>query len=192
MLNKLPLVLVGSALAVGCSSPQVKLNPDLPTWAQRGSGKCLNLPEFEISSKNLCGIGIASNITSVSLGMKDAGAKARAELAAVMKAKLKSFTREVQESLSKGGKTDEIQKVQAGVEELVSQTLVGATVPITYQDKSSGNFYAMAMVDPETFQKAMNDLKTNSSLSEAVKEEINKRADDVMNEWDRADEKASQ
>ena len=144
-----------------------------------------------MTSANLCATGVSENISSYSLGIETASTLARAEIGAVMQTKVKSFNRLVNDSLSKQGKTDEIQKVERGAQSMVDTILAGVTVPITYNDKSTGRYFAMAMVDAETFQKAVGELKNNQGLSEAVKEEITKRADDVVKNWTEAEERAN-
>jgi hypothetical protein len=183
----LPLVALALAAAACSSKPVVQTNSDIPLWAQRGSGKCLDIPEFQVSSKNLCGIGTADNIKSYSLGTETASTRARAEIGKVMESRMRSFNRAVEESLSKMGNVDEIQKVQSGVETVMKTTLAGVTIPIMYQDKATGRFFALAMIDNETFADAMRGLKESAGLSEAVRAEINKRADEVVNEWERAE-----
>lgn len=189
----LKVCVVAAMTAVGCGGGKnvvtIPSNPDIPIWAQRASGQCVDIPDRHVSSKNLCGVGIAENIRSYSLGVETASSRARAEIAKVLESQMAAFNQAVQDSLSKDGAIDEIQKVQSAVETMVRRTVSGVTIPATYHDRENNVFFALAMIDTETFSKALTSLGDAAQLSERAKAEVQRRAEDVMNAWERAEER---
>jgi hypothetical protein len=133
---------------------------------------------------NLCALGIADQISSYNLGLQTAETRARTEMGAVLKSQVDGFTRAVQDSLSKAGTgEDSIQKVGDLAQNVVEATLYGVSVPRTHYDKESKVYFALAVLDTNTFINALKGLKDAKGLSDSVREEITRRADSIVDDW---------
>jgi len=150
-----------------------------PLWTCFKSGPC-PLPELKDS---LCAVGTADQIVSYNLGMQAASTRARTEMGAVIRSKVDGFTRATQDGLSKAGGADEIQKVSDLAQNVVDQTLHGVAVPRTFFDKETKVYFALAVIDAKTFVGALKGLKEAKGISDAVKQEIEVRAEKVVDEW---------
>jgi hypothetical protein len=154
---------------------------DGPLWTCFTSGPC---PIAEYKGM-LCAVGRSDSIASMSLGSQAASTQARAEVAAILKSRVDSYTRIVQDSMSKAGYgEDSTQKVGNMAQNVVAETLVGVSIPRTWYNKETKVHYAMALVDAKTFGDAVKGLSEAANLSEAVKADINKRTESVVKEWE--------
>ncbi len=151
-----------------------------PNWTCFKSGPC-PVPELK---GNLCATGIAENIRSQSLGIETASTRARVEMGAVIHSQVDGFTRATQDSLSKqGAGEDSIQKVGNMAQNVVEQTLSGVSIQRTWQNRQTGVFYALATIDPQAFASALKGMKEAKGLSDAMKQEIDQRAEGVVADW---------
>jgi LPP20 lipoprotein len=151
-----------------------------PAWTCFQSGPC-PFPEFKDS---LCAVGTADQITSYSLGMEAAKTRARREMAAVVQSQVDGFTRATQDSLSKSGAgEDSIQKVQDLAQNVVQRSLNGVAVPKTWYNTQSKVYFAIAVLDAQSFVNALKGLKEAKGLADSVKLEIDQRAQAVTDEW---------
>lgn len=184
---------VVAALAValaGCAGTQVAKQDDCqsgPAWTCTVSGRCA-LPQM---GDGLCAVGRADSITSESLGIETAATRARGEMARVIDTQVGSFTRAVQDSLSKSGVgEDSVQKVGSFSQNITKRTLNGVTIPKTYFNKETRTYYALATIDAKTFADALKGLKDAGNLSESTKKEIDRRADAIVDTWERETSKS--
>jgi hypothetical protein len=151
-----------------------------PVWTCSQSGPC---QDAENKGK-LCAVGIADNVSSYALGMETASTRAKVAMGSVLKVKVDGFTRAVQDSMSKSGAGEEsIQKIGNVAQGVVEQTLYGVAIPKTHFNKEQKLFFAQAMVDPKTLMDALKGMKQAGTLSEEIKAEIDKRAENLVNEW---------
>ncbi|BDG08479.1 LPP20 family lipoprotein [Anaeromyxobacter paludicola] len=154
-----------------------------PLWTCFKSGPC---PVAELKG-NLCATGIAENIASQSLGIETASTRARVEMGAVIKSQVDGFTRATQDSLSKqGAGEDSVQKIGSMAQNVVEQTLTGVSIQRTWQNKQTKVFYALATIDPQAFASALKGMKEAKGLSDAMKQEIDRRAEGVVADWQAA------
>jgi hypothetical protein len=170
--------------AVGCGGPQIKKEapPECngPTWTCFKSGVC----PFTDMPDSLCAVGIAEQVASRNLGIQTASTRARTEMAAVLQSRVDGFTRAVQESVSKSSAgEDSVQKIGDLAQNVVQATLSGVSIPKTWIDPNGNVYYAMAQVDAKTFVNALKGLKEAKGLSEELREEINQRAEKIVDEW---------
>lgn len=182
--TSLAAALVTLSLAA-CAGPKVKTiaSPECPgpEWTCFQSGPC-PFAEFKGS---LCAVGTAESIASYSLGMETAKTRARREMGAVVKSKVDGFTRAVQDSLSKNELgEDSAQKVGDLAQNVVDQTLHGVAIPRTWYSDDRKIYFAIAVVDSKTLATAMKGLREAKGLSEAAKEDIDRRADSIVSEWE--------
>lgn len=151
-----------------------------PNWTCFKSGPC-PVPELK---GNLCATGIAENIRSQNLGIETASTRARVEMGAVIRSRVDGFTRATQDSLSKeGAGEDSIQKIGNMAQNVVEQTLSGVSIQRTWQNPQTGVFYALATIDPQAFASALKGMKEAKGLSDAMKQEIDQRAEGVVADW---------
>jgi hypothetical protein len=105
-------------------------------------------------------------------------------MAAVVQSQVDGFTRATQDSVSKSGAgEDSIQKVQDLAQNVVQRTLNGVAVPKTWYNQQSRIYFAIAVLDAPSYINALKGLKEAKGLSDAVKADIDRRADDVANQW---------
>ncbi len=131
-------------------------------------------------------MGRADSITSESLGIEVASTRARGEMARVIETQVGSFTRAVQDSLSKSGTgEDSIQKIGSFSQNITKRTLNGVTIPKSHFNRETKTYYALATIDAKTFADALKGLKDAGNLSESVKKEIDRRADGIVDTWER-------
>ncbi len=178
--------LSAAALAAGCShappapvakAPECQTGPD---WTCTRSGPC-TLPELK---GMLCAVGTAEGVSSLSLGRDAAATRARVEMASVVKTKVDGFTRAVQDSVSKSGAGEEsVQKIGSLSQSTVDETLHAVAIPKTHYNEKLKVHFALAALDTKTFVDALKGLKQAGNLSEAVKQDIDTRAESVVNEW---------
>jgi hypothetical protein len=190
---RLAVLLALSTLALACAGSSKEVKPAVPpcatgpVWTCSGSGTCpAEFPE------SLCGVGRAENVTSYNLGMQTAETRARGAIAAVLESRVEAFNKSVQDSVSKLGEEDYMQKVQGGSESFVKATLNGVTVPRTHFDPATKVYFALAVVDAKTLANGLRGLKEAKGLSDAAKAEIDKRADQVDQAWDKARARAEE
>ena len=186
-------LVVVALVAGGCagSSKQVMAGaecPGGPSWTCMTSGKC-PLPDL---SDSLCAVGRADNVASEALGLEAASVRARGEIARVVEYRAVLFSRAIQDSMSQRGTgEDSIQQLRNLNQNVVGRTLNGVTVPRTYVN-AAGVYYALAAIDAKTFATAIKSLKDASALSEATKQEIDRRADAIVEEWQREVERLAE
>lgn len=172
------------ALATGCShappaAPKAECQTG-PDWTCTRSGPC-TAPELK---GMLCAVGSAEGISSLSLGREAAATRARVEMASVVKSKVDGFTRAVQDSVSKAGAGEEsVQKVGSLAQNTVDETLHAVSIPKVYYNEQLKVHFALAALDSKTFVDALKGMKQAGTLSEQVKQEIDARAEAVVNEW---------
>lgn len=178
-------VSASSLLLASCSGQQVRPTiaaPECPgpAWTCFQSGPC-PFAEFKDS---LCAVGTAESISSQSLGMEAAKTRARREMGAVVKSQVDGFTRVTQDSLSKSGAgEDSTQKVGDLAQNVVEQTLHGVSVPRTWYNTDTKVYYAIAVIDASTFASALKGMRDAKGLSDAMKDEIDRRADGIAKDW---------
>lgn len=170
--------------AVGCGGPQIKKEapPECngPAWTCFKSGVC----PFTDMPDSLCAVGIAEQVASRNLGVQTASTRARTEMAAVLQSRVDGFTRAVQESVSKSSAgEDSVQKIGDLAQNVVQATLSGVSIPKTWIDPNGNVYYAIAQVDAKTFVNALKGLKEAKGLSEELREEINQRAEKIVDDW---------
>jgi hypothetical protein len=166
----------------GQQKPATIATPECPgpAWSCFQSGPC----PFAEFKESLCAVGTAESISSYSLGMEAAKTRARREMGAVIKSQVDGFTRITQDSLSKSGAgEDSTQKVADLAQNVVEQTLHGVGVPKTWYNTETKVYYALAVVDGKTFANALKGLRDAKGLSEAMKADIESRADAVVKDW---------
>lgn len=187
-MNKPTLLSSLAALAVagGCSHtppPAAPRAPECqtgPEWTCMRSGPC-TAPELK---GQLCAVGSAEGIASLSLGREAAATRARVEMASVVRSKVDGFTRAVQDSVSKSGAGEEsVQKVGSLAQNTVDETLHAVSIPKVFYNEQLKAHFALATIDARSFVEALKGLKQAGALSEQVKRDIDARAESVVNEW---------
>ena len=170
----------GSGYEVVKSNSKYALSADAPDWAHAG-GPCLEkwVPE---SGKYLCGVG-RQPITSrrlMSTYVRAAEAEGCRQIALNLSRELKSRLRKYQNEYFEGVAANERQdyqgKLEDGLDEMVKMKLHGCgtvTTWISNQDEQM----VYVKLDKE---KALEAIRQNDKLGEAVKKVIDRRADELM------------
>lgn len=178
-------VVIATTALLHCAGAKPRPTEDCgtgPAWTCFKSGPC-PIPEL---SGSLCAVGSVDQVQSMSLAGQAASTRARTEIAAVIQSQVDGFTRAVQDSLSKQGVGDDsVQKIGDMAQNVVKATLSGVTIPKTYFNKEERFAFALAAIDVKTLASGLKDLKEARGLSEATKKEIERRADLVVEDWER-------
>ncbi len=154
-----------------------------PDWTCFKSGACPSTTGLV----GICARGTADNITSEALGTEVATTRARTEMASYIESQVQAFVNQTQDSMYKSGAGEEAtQKVKSMAQSVTKRTLNGVGVPKTYVDRERKLYYALAQLDAKTFGDALKGLKDAGTLSDSVKQDINKRADAIVDEFERA------
>lgn len=181
------LALLAFAAACASSKPAVTAPAPIaapecagPAWTCFQSGPC----PFEEFKGSLCAVGTADQISSYALGMEAAKTRARREMAAVIQTEVDGFTRITQDSLSKAGQgEDSTQQMRDLAQAIVQRSLNGVSVPKTWYNTEAKVYFAIAVLDADTLVTALKGLKDAQGLADATKLDIERRADAIVEEW---------
>lgn len=174
------VLMAAASMLAACATTATPVKPELPAWVARGSGRCPDLPESGVLPDNECGIGVATNAPSAERGRIVAEAKARGELAAVLRSRQKSIGRAPSPLIEA-----DAQQSRVALEELINRTAVAGTVPLTLHDEQASAFYACVMVDLVTLKQMIGEIANTPSLSEGARAMFLLRAGELADEWSR-------
>jgi len=169
------------SLLIGCAS--TKSSSDRPGWADKGSGYFTG--EY---GKAFYGVGIASNITNISLRRSASDAQARTDLARIFSTRIEDLVKNYAKSVSAGpeGQVIEEQLVQQSTRAFTELDLSGAMIVDRYFDTAENAQYSLARLDLEMFKSQVAKLQ---NLSQEIKKAIEDNAEQAFNELDERVEK---
>jgi hypothetical protein len=182
-LNVVSLVVVGAVgLALGCGSsqkPKNALQSELagaPAWAK---GSCqAGLP----GGKGICGSGSVAGMTNVSLARSAAEGRARTELARSLQTRVKAMMKDYA-ATTQGGpqqRTSDEAHIEDVSKQITDRTLTGTRLQDTWIS-DSGTFWALVVLDTESFKNSLTDMK---QLDDSMRAAIIQRADKAFDELD--------
>lgn len=155
------LLLCGLLLVSGCSGKH-KLVPGAPDWVNQGSGAF-----SDESAKVFHGVGAVSGISSPSLAVQVADARARADIARQLDTYVAALGRDYQASQSvpvapaATGTTPprEAQQVEQTLKTVTQVSVRGARVLEHWKDPESGTLYSLVKLDLQAFKSALEGLQ---------------------------------
>lgn len=165
---------LGSGL-VGCGSDQIKHQggtANAPQWVNRGAAA------FE--DKAFYGVGVASNITSISLRRSTADAQARAELAKVFTSRVQNLLKNYEASTGNGEREAAEAHRQEATKVFTEMELTGVEIIDRYYDMEQATQYALARLEPEAFEGQLDRLeRLGGRAKEIIRENARKAFQEI-------------
>ncbi len=193
------LTFVSLALVAGCkSTPEPKPTKDAiigefdgaPDWVVKGCAAYWG----DNPKEKICGVGSMGGTANIALARKTAITRGRAEIADTLSTRVQSLVQDYQATVTGGenfGKaaSDE-QSVTAVSKTITDQTVVGTQMVDSWISKKSGTFYALVVMDMETFKKALSEMQTlDAGVRKFVEENAAKAFDQLDKEIDKLNQK---
>jgi hypothetical protein len=184
-LELLGIILTGAGCGGAAQEePKSAMSTELqgaPKWVT--SGCAAGLPD----KKAVCGAGGVSGMTNPALARSAAEGRARTELARSLQVRLKAMLKDYQAATQGGAanKTASEQHIEDVSKQITDATLNGTRLEETWVNETTGTFWALVVLDTETFKDS---LKNMQQLDEAIRAAIVERADKSFAELDAATE----
>lgn len=169
------LATAGLALgACGGGAQSEGKHDDRPEWVDRGG--------TAMKDKAVYGVGVASNISSVSLRRSTADAQARAELAKIFTSKVQNLIKNYEASTNDGDKESAEAHRQEATKLFTEMELAGVEVIDRFFDTEQNTQYALARLDPAAFDAQLDQMEKLSSRAKEIIRNNAKRAFDEVDE----------
>lgn len=170
-------LLLGVFLALaGCSS-KYEMVPGAPDWVNQGSGAFA-----DEGAKVFHGVGAVAGITSPSLAVQVADARARADIARQLETYVSAMVRDYQSSQTAPGSTPsatppprEGQQVEQAIKTVSQVSVRGARVLEHWKEPESGTLYSLVKLDLKEFKSALEGLQ---EIDPELKSFVRSRADE--------------
>lgn len=170
-------LLLGGFTLTGCGSDQLQKDGysdgKRPAWVDKGSAA--------FRDKAFYGVGVASNISSISLRRSTADAQARAELAKVFTSRVQNLMKNYEASTSDGEREAAEAHRQEATKIFTEMELTGVNITDRFFDLETNTQYSLARIDPEAFE---GQLERMAALSKRAKEIIRDNAQRAFEEID--------
>ncbi|MEZ4475621.1 MAG: hypothetical protein R3F60_33455 [bacterium] len=166
----------GGAFTTGCGGDQIKHQggtANSPQWVNQGAAA--------FKDKAFYGVGVASNISSISLRRSTADAQARAELARVFTSRVQNLLKNYEASTGDGDKEAAEAHRQEATKVFTEMELTGVEIVDRYYDMEQASQYALARLEPEAFEGQLDRL---DRLSARAREVIRANARKAFQELD--------
>ena len=150
---------------------QISQRSDAPDWVNKGSG---SLQEKNI----LFGVG-TSSVSDMTAARMQAGERARADIAAQIKVKVKSLSKNyttAKSGTSSSSTTDVFSNV---IENMVNQNVSGVSIVEYYNDPDAKVLYALAKLDLEQVKDV---IDQHNEWDEATKKNVKSQMEDMFKE----------
>lgn len=157
------LAIGGAAFTTGCGGDQIKHTGDTansPKWVNMGSAA------FKDSA--FYGVGVATNISSISLRRSTADAQARAELAKVFTSRVQNLIKNYDASTTDGDREAAEAHRQEATKIFTEMELTGVQIIDRYYNNEQKSQYALARLDPEAFEGQLDRLERLGKRAKAI------------------------
>ncbi len=187
---------VAALAAFGCASSPTVNDPGgdsalaaefdgAPVWVVSNCSKYLKKPV-------VCASGSFGGTRNPGLAKSQAEARGRTAVAQILETQVKAMVKDYQASTTGGAEFGEAANDEQHVEnvskQITNQTLNGVLMEESWISKS-GTFYALMVLDVETFKNSIDKM---GQLSESLRAAVKARADRSFHELDQEIEKAEQ
>lgn len=170
-MNRLPLnFLLGAALAcggalltTGCGGDQIK-----HTGTSANSPKWVNMGAAAFKDKAFYGVGVSTNISSISLRRSTADAQARAELAKVFTSRVQNLIKNYDASTTDGDREAAEAHRQEATKVFTEMELTGVEIVDRYYNTEQKSQYALAKLDPEAFDGQLDRLERLGARAKTI------------------------
>ena len=171
MYNRLIRTSVVSALAIGamgllltgCGGDQIRgegRHTDRPKWIDMGGAAR--------SDKAFYGVGVASNVTSISLRRNTADAQARTELAKVFTTRIKNLLKNYEASTNDGEKESAEAHREEATKAFTEMELTGTEIVDRFFDIDQNAQYSLARLDPDAFEAQLERMAKLSARAKTI------------------------
>lgn len=160
-------------LLTACGGDQVKKSGSRPKWIDQGGAV--------MKDKAFYGVGVASNISAISLRRSTADAQARAELAKVFTSRVQNLIKNYEASTNDGDKEAAEAHRQEATKVFTEMELVGVNIIDRYFDEGENTQYSLARLSPEDFE---GQIEKMAQLGARAKQIIRANAQQAFEEID--------
>lgn len=157
------MALGGGLLTTGCGGDQIK-----HTGTSANSPKWVNMGAAAFKDEAFYGVGVATNISSISLRRSTADAQARAELAKVFTSRVQNLIKNYDASTTDGDREAAEAHRQEATKVFTEMELTGVQIIDRYYNTEQKTQYALAKLDPEAFDGQLDRLETLGKRAKAI------------------------
>lgn len=150
---------------------QISQRSDAPDWVNQGSG---SLQEKNI----LFGVG-TSSVTDMTAARMQAGERARADIAAQIKVKVKSLSKNYTTAKSGSSNSTTTDVFSNVIENMVNQNVSGVSIVEYYNDPDAKVLYVLAKLDLEQVKDV---IDQHNEWDEATKKNAKSQMEDMFKE----------
>jgi ribosomal protein S20 len=183
MIRPLPRLLLsflltgyGAVTLTSCGGDAVRgegTHEQRPKWVDQGGAA------FK-GDKNVYGVGLASNISSISLRRSTADAQARAELAKVFQTRVQNLIKNYDASTSDGNSEAAEAHRQEATRVFTEMELSGVEVVDRFFDLDQNTQYSLARLDPAAFDAQLDQMEKLSARAKGIIRDNARRAFDEV------------
>lgn len=153
----------GAVLTTGCGGDQIK-----HTGTSANSPKWVNMGAAAFKDKAFYGVGVATNISSISLRRSTADAQARAELAKVFTSRVQNLIKNYDASTTDGDREAAEAHRQEATKVFTEMELTGVQIIDRYYNTEQKSQYALAKLDPEAFDGQLDRLERLGARAKSI------------------------
>lgn len=180
-MKRLILALSSGILLAACghTPPGEGLAADLdgaPDWVRKAG--CAGFSGE--APQKICAIGSVGGTNNISLARTGAEGRGRTAIARSLQSKVSAMLKDYQSTTGDFGGVGDEQQITDVSKQLTSMALNGTRTLDTWVS-SKGTFYALVMLDTDSFNKALAGM---TQLSQKVREAITQRANTAFKEMD--------
>jgi len=150
---------------------QISQRSDAPDWVNKGSG---SLQEKNI----LFGVG-TSSVSDMTAARMQAGERARADIAAQIKVKVKSLSKNYTTAKSGNSNSTTTDVFSNVIENMVNQNVSGVSIVEYFNDPDAKVLYALAKLDLEQVKDV---IDQHNEWDEATKKNVKSQMEDMFKE----------
>ena len=145
---------------------------DRPKWVDQGGAAQ--------KDKAVYGVGVASNISSISLRRSTADAQARAELAKIFQSRVQNLIKNYEASTNDGEKEAAEAHRQEATKIFTEMDLSGVEVIDRFFDTEQNTQYALARLDAQGFSAQLDQMeKLSARTKQIIRDNAQKAFDEV-------------
>lgn len=167
----LTIALGATFVVTGCGGDQLRgegTHDQRPLWIDKGVAA--------IGDKAFYGVGVASDISSISLRRSTADAKARTELAKLFSSRVQNLIKTYDASTNDGSRESPEAHHQEASKVFTEMELTGVDIVDRFYDLTHNAQYSLARLDPEAFEKQLDRLDRLSKRTREIIRENARRA----------------
>ena len=168
-------------VTTGCGGDTIRgegTSSDRPKWVDMGGAA--------MKDKAFYGVGVTSNVSSISLRRSTADAQARTELAKIFTSKVKNMIKNYEASTNDGDKEAYEAHREEATKVFTEMELTGAEVVDRFFDIEQNAQFSLARLDPDAFEAQLERMaKLSSRAKELIRANARRAFDELDQESDR-------